>query len=191
MGPERGLEAYTSPVASGQGVRRARATLAATALTVLTLVGHTAGDGALSLTSIVLVALVSTGLAIAATRRPLTWTRAWLVLLAGQALLHILMTFTAGHGHGTAGIDVPLMILGHVAAAAVAAGVLIHADSLLARWSAFLAATVGSLSLLLAEPTSAPGTVLPTPEAARGSHDVLRHGVVRRGPPSRVVPRLH
>lgn len=163
----------------------------ATALTVLTLAGHTAGQGSLSLTSVVLVALVSTGLAVAATRRPLTWTRAWLVLLAGQALLHMLMTFTAGHGHATAGSDVPLMIAGHVAAAAIAAGVLMHADSLLARWSAFIAAAVGHVSLVLAEPSPAPSSLLSIFGGARESHDVLRHGVVRRGPPSRAVPRLH
>lgn len=172
-------------------MRRARATLVATALTILTLAGHTAGQGSLSLTSTVLVALVSTGLAMAATRRPLTWTRAVLVLLAGQALLHMLMTFTAGHGHVTPGIDAGLMIVGHVVAAAIAAAVLMHADSLLARWSAFVAAAIGTLPLVLAEPTSAACTALPVLESARESHDVLRHGVVRRGPPSRAVPRLH
>lgn len=173
-----------------QGVRRARATLVATALTILTLAGHTAGEGALSLTSIVLVALVSTGLAIAASRRPLTWPRAMLILLAGQALLHVLMTFTAGHGHATA-IDVPLMIMSHVAAAAIAAAVLMHADGLLARWSAFIAATVGTVPLILVEPHEAPSALLPIPEGARESHDALRHGVVRRGPPVPTVPRLH
>lgn len=157
---------------------------------VLTLAGHTAGQGSLSATSIVLVALVSTGLALAATRRPLTWPRALLVLLAGQALLHMLMTFTAGHGHASSGIDVPLMIVGHVAAAALAAGVLMHADDLLARWSAFLAATVGSASLILAEPLSAPCTVLPTTEGGRASHVALRHDVIRRGPPLRAVAPL-
>lgn len=171
--------------------RRARAVLVATALTILTLAGHTAGQGSLSLTSVLMVALVSTGLAIAATRRPLSWSRVWLVLLAGQALLHMIMTFTAGHGHASAGIDASLMIMGHVAAAAIAAGVLMHADSLLVRWSAFIAAAVGSVSLILAEPTTAPCTVLPSPQGARESHDVLRHGVVRRGPPSPAVALLH
>jgi hypothetical protein len=175
----------------GSDVRRARAALVATALTILTLAGHTAGQGSLSLTSVLLVTLLSTGLAMAATRRPLTWSRAWLVLLAGQALLHIVMTFTAGHGHGSTGINAALMITGHVAAGAIAAGVLMHADGLLTRWSAFIAAALGTVPLMLAEPTTAPCTVLATPEGARESHDVLRHGVVRRGPPSPAVALLH
>lgn len=190
MSSEHRLEPYTSPVARRSDVRPARAALVATALTVLTLAGHTAGQGPLSLTSVVLVALLSTGLALAATRRPLTWARASLVLLAGQALLHMVMTFTAGHGHSSAGIDAPLMVMSHAAAAAVAVGVLMHADGLLARWSAFLAAAVGAVTLVLAEPTAAPCPVLPIPEGARESHDDLRHGVVRRGPPVRAVALL-
>ena len=166
--------------------RAARAALIASALTVLTLVGHTAGHGALDALGIGLTVLLATGLATATSRRRLTPGTVLGVLLAGQLLLHVVLTFTSAHHSGAPSISTPLMVLGHVIAAVVATGVVMSADALVRAWMRFLAAIIGR---------AVPRTTLPAAPAHQPlSHLVakleatrLRHDVVRRGPP---VPAL-
>jgi len=163
--------------------RAPRVILVAAAISVLSLAGHTAGGGAVDLLGIGAVIALATGLAATTTRRSLSWVRVWVVLLAAQALLHVVLTFTSGHAHSATAVSVPAMVLGHVIASVMAAAIVVHADALLRRWAAYLAAAIGAA---LPEPRE-PGV------AVSGLHvrgpegnpvvTATRHRIVRRGPP--------
>ncbi len=152
-------------------------------LLVLTVAGHTAGNGAVTLPGILAAAVLSTALAVATTRRPLSWSRAMAVLLGGEALLHIVLTFTSGHGHTSTSIDGATMVVAHVLASLIAAAVLVRAERIAAAWSAYLRATVGA-SLPVPRPPRAPAhSPRPVSGCARRTLAGIRHVLVLRGPP--------
>ncbi len=164
--------------------RAPRVTLVAAAISVLSLAGHTAGGGAIDLLGIAAVIALAAGLAATTTRRRLSWGRVWVVLLAAQALLHVVLTFTSGHAHGATAMSVPAMVLGHVIASVIAAAIVVHADSLLRRWAAYLAAVIGApvptpVGLQLPPPGRVARTASRTPALP-----VTRQRIVRRGPPA-------
>lgn len=165
--------------------RTARAALVAGALALLTLAGHTAGGGRVDLLGLALVSLLSVGLAVATTAGRPSMPRLLVVLLAGQALLHLVLTFAAAHAaHGAGHPSTAAMIGGHVLAAGVAALLVSHADGLIARWIAFVSAVIGPRVRPALEPTgAASSSIAPAPHSL--SHlNALLHQVVRRGPPA-------
>ncbi len=153
------------------------------ALTVLTLGGHTAGAGTLpSPAGLVLVCSVSFALtyAVSDRRRGLIWLLAY--LLGSQALLHVLLSFTAGHQHGSALLPPPAMLAGHALAAFVATFLLAHADGLLERWLLLLSHALGAPRLGNG-PGRAPANVRARHRARAELLCALLHHVERRGPP--------
>lgn len=165
--------------------RRARVALTASALLLLTIGGHTAGGGSVDLLGLALVAGLSFGLALSTRATALSLPRLLAVLVAGQALLHLVLTFTTGHAAHASG-DLPLtaMVAGHGLAALMAAVLVRHADDLVARWLAFVSTMVGSpASLVATAPGSAAPAIAPVSDA-RVRLTVLLHHVVRRGPPA-------
>ena len=165
--------------------RRARVALTASALLLLTISGHTAGGGSVDLLGLALVAGLSLGLALSTRATALSLPRLLAVLVAGQALLHVVLTFATGHAaHGSGDLPVTAMVAGHGLAALLAAVLIRHADDLVARWLAFVSTMVGAPARLVA---TAPGCAAPaiSPVSdARAHLTVLLHQVVRRGPPA-------
>lgn len=160
-------------------------------MTVMTLAGHAAGGGALDPLGIGAVIALSTGLAATTARRRPSWARVWIVLLAAQALLHVVLTFTSGHAHTTSSVSVPAMVLGHVVASMLAATILVRADGLLHRWAVYLAAVIGA-----PVPTpDRPRLLTPGHVARTGSRSssllMTRHRIVRRGPPVLLAAAEH
>lgn len=160
-------------------------------MTVLTLAGHAAGGGALDPLGITAVITLAAGLAATTTRRSLSWGRVWVILLATQALLHVVLAFTSGHAHSATAVSVPAMVLGHVIASVLAAALVVHAEALLQCWAAYLAAVIGA-------PVPTPGGLqLPSPgRVARTASRtpallVTRHRIVRRGPPAPLAYAEH
>jgi hypothetical protein len=165
--------------------RRARAVLTAGALLLLTVSGHTAGGGGVDVLGLAIVTVLSAGLAISTTTRSLSLPRLLAVLVAGQVLLHLVLTFTAGHAaHGSAALPLGAMVAGHAAAALVAALVVRHADALIARWIAFVSTVLGprpgAVVMVPAAPTSLTAPAVRALVRLQG----LLHQVVRRGPPA-------
>jgi hypothetical protein len=169
--------------------RIVRAGLLGSALTVLTLAGHTSAGGALDVVGVGITALVALALAVALSARALSFPLLLAVLLAGQGLLHVLVTITAGHAHAAAGpsTDPVVMVVAHALAALVAAALITYADHLAARWQAFLATVLGASVPSLPTPSLSTRTGVPRADSAAGALVLLLHGVVRRGPPSSVA----
>jgi hypothetical protein len=165
--------------------RRARVALTTAALLLLTISGHTAGGGSVDLLGLALVGGLSLGLALSTRATALSLPRLLAVLVAGQALLHLVLTFTTGHaGHASGGLPLTAMVAGHGVAALMAAVLVRHADDLVARWLAFVSTMVGSPARLVAKaPGSAAPAIAPVSDA-RVRLTVLLHQVVRRGPPA-------
>jgi hypothetical protein len=153
-------------------------------LLALTLGGHAAGSGALpDLLGLLLAGGLAFLLARAVSARALPLPRLLAFLLGGQALLHVILTVSHAHGSTAHAPDAAAMVMGHVAAAAVAALVLSRGDALVDRWAAYLASAIRAWRLTPAAVTagSAPG---PQPLAADTPRlESLRHHVERRGPP--------
>lgn len=165
--------------------RRARVVLTTAALAALTLGGHTAGGGSVDLLGLALVAALSLGLALSTRATSLNLPRLFAVLVAGQVLLHLVLTFTAGHGaHGSAGPPLTAMLAGHGIAALGAAVLVRHADDLVARWLAFVSTMVGPRPRPSFTPLAAPTAAIARASRAMHHLDVLLHQVVRRGPPA-------
>lgn len=173
--------------------RTARVTLVAGALSALTLAGHTAGSGTLDGLGTSIVLLLSIGLALAAAsprRHRLRWAPVLGVLLAGQALLHLVLTFTSAHAHGgmATTIDPGAMVAGHVIAAVLAATLIVLADQLIVAWNAFLRAVIGERAWILVEPSGRTAQRLVLEDSSPLSDESpLRHDVIRRGPPVATV----
>ncbi len=155
----------------------------AAALILLTLVGHTAGHGSLDVLGIALISLLAIGFGTALSARRLTALPVLGVLLAGQLLLHVVLTFTSSHHAGASSISTPLMVLGHVIAAVIATGVVLRADALVRAWLRFLTAALGSISPDPSLPAA--GTLIHAADAVSVPRTgALQHSVVRRGPPA-------
>lgn len=169
--------------------RIVRAGLLGSALTVLTLAGHTSAGGALDVVGAGITAVVAFALAVALSARALSFPLLLAVLLAGQGLLHVLVTITAGHAHAAAGPSThpAVMVVAHALAALVAAALITHADHLAARWQAFLATVLGASVLLLPTPTLPPRRGIARATSADAMLVLLMHGVIRRGPPVSVA----
>jgi peptidoglycan/LPS O-acetylase OafA/YrhL len=157
---------------------------------LLTAVAHNSGDHAAprvgATTLLWLLPLTVMLSALAADRRR---DRAWLVayLLGMQALLHVMLVVSAGHGsHGVSMIPPASMIVMHVLAAAAAAVLISHADALLHSWLRFLDCLTRNYRLV---PPARP-TLPRAPTALSPGHpsgDVLGLTPLRRGPPVRTL----
>ena len=165
--------------------RIVRAGLLGSALAVLTLAGHTAAGGALDVIGVGVTAIVAFALAAALSARPLPVPVLLAVLLAGQGLLHVLLTLSADHAHAAAGAPIaPAAMAGaHALAAIVAAALLTYADRLAARWQAFLGTVLGASTLSLPTPAVPPRAGIAPADVTAGVLVLLLHGVIRRGPP--------
>lgn len=156
----------------------------AAAISVLTMAGHAAGGGAIDPLGIAAVIALAAGLAATTTRRSLSWGRVWVVLLAAQALLHVVLTFTSGHAHSATAANVPAMVLGHVIASMLTAALVVHADALLRRWAAYLAAVIGAALSEPREPEVAVSGLRVQGPEGNPIGTATRYRIVRRGPPS-------
>lgn len=133
-----------------------------------------------------LVAVLSLGLGVATSARSPRLPQLLALLVAGQALLHLVLTFTTGHsGHeGSGGLPASAMVGGHLIAATVAAVLVRHADDLLDRWAALVSAALGAWARPTVVPRRASASV-PAPPGNQLTHlSSLLHQVVRRGPPA-------
>jgi hypothetical protein len=175
-------------------VRAARTGLLGLAAAVLAAVAHTGAAGASPSPPLVLgVALLAAAACWPASRRRMGAVRCGLVAAGVQVTLHLAATTgsPAAPGHNDL-----LMFAGHVAAGAAFGVWLAVGEAVLwraaRRLAAVAAAAVGSLAaraaLLLAavcSRTPHPRLRLRAPRALRRApRPVLRHAVVRRGPPA-------
>ena len=154
------------------------------ALAVLTIAGHTAGDGSLPTPiGLVLVSCFAFALAFAVSdrRRSFPWLLGY--LLAAQVLLHVLLTFAASHGHAGSSVPMTGMVAGHAVGGLAAALVLAYADDLIACWAMLLAHVLGTPPVTEALPSGSPCALRVAPPAVATRHS-LRHHVERRGPPA-------
>lgn len=169
--------------------RVARSALAAAALGVVTLAGHTAAGGGVDLLGLAVLAAVSIALGSALVRRTPSVATLFVGLVGAEAVLHLVLTVAGGHGHPGAHPSTTAMIGGHVLAAFVVALVVVHADRILASWSRLLAAVLGHRVDLPRAPEVAPlaahGDTVCSPTLQR-----LRHRVPRRGPPALIAHAL-
>lgn len=153
------------------------------ALIALTLAGHTAGHGALDPLGIVTVGVLAVGFGAALSSRRLTALPVLAVLLSGQLLLHVVLTFTSAHHAAAPSISTPLMVLGHIAAAGVATVAVLGADSVIRAWLRFLSAVLGHAAPRIATLRRSPARPASTTPELPASL-LLRHGLSRRGPPA-------
>ena len=132
------------------------------------------------------VAGLSFGLAFAISDRRLSAPGLLAFLLAAQAFLHIVLTFSSSHAHGgaSAAIDLPTMVTGHVVAAILATGLLIHSDTLFDRWIAFLASVLGTPAPGPARLLRSTRRTTPAPAPSSRLRDSLLRQETRRGPPA-------
>jgi hypothetical protein len=166
------------------GRRQLRAGLVGAALAALTLAGHTAAHGSLDPLGTALVVVLSCALAAAVSGQRRSPIRLLAVLLGGQALLHLILTFTSEHAHAGGAISpsAATMTTAHVIAAVVATILILRADTLAARWSAFLSSVLGRRLRMLLPPSDLEPTLGPTGSGSPRLQSLL-HDVVRRGPP--------
>jgi len=154
-------------------------------LAILTVAGHTSAGGSIDLAGLALVTLLALLLGAAMSGVGMSGWRVLGVLLGGQALLHLLMTFTAhSHGAGVAGPSAGTMVTAHVIAALLATLVIVHADGLLAAWQRFLSVVLGVAQprqIVAAAPVC---VVVPEHLHATALTGVLVGQLVRRGPPA-------
>jgi hypothetical protein len=158
--------------------------MTATALVVLTLAGHTAGAGALpGVVGIGIISLLSFALtyAVSDRRRSFGWLLGY--LLAAQVLLHVLLTFTAGHAHEAAPVPLATMLVGHACAALLATVALAYGNDLLDRWATYLGHVFRARSLIRPSHSQPSASCLAPAPALDADLDVLLHHVERRGPP--------
>jgi hypothetical protein len=110
-------------------------------------------------------------------------------LLAGQVLLHTVLTFTAAHeigvehGSGSSLLPSTAMLIGHILAALLAALALAFGESISARWASALTHLLGTPALTLPATPTLPARTTPGEAPARPVLSSLRHHVARRGPP--------
>ena len=170
--------------------RGTRTILLGGALALLTLAGHTAAGGGLDLTGTAVAVAFSLALAGALSARSRSLPALVAILVAGQALLHLVLTLASGHSAhvaGGPGVSAPVMATAHLVAAVVAAALVRHADQVASAWRRFAGTLLGTLT------PSPAGACLPPgrPVAVRlpaSSSALLRHHVVRRGPPAAHAP---
>lgn len=164
-------------------MRLARGAVLGAAAVLITVLGHSAGHGALPEPGL-LVILLPLGLALgtlaADRRRSGTWILGF--VLALQVLFHLLLTIAAGHGHhGSLLPDAP-MLVSHLIAATIIATALAHGDALVHRWIEFWHALALDLAWTPAPRISAAAPIT-SPLLARDSV-ILEHAIARRGPPA-------
>ena len=131
----------------GRGARRVAL---AGVLLLVTVLGHSAAAGSLpTMTGLLGAAAVSAALAFAVAdrRRSAPWLFGY--LLAGQVLLHVVMS-AMGH-HAFALIPDTQMLAAHIAAAGVAAVLFAKSEELAMRWMAAARRILGAPALVLPE----------------------------------------
>lgn len=163
--------------------RAARAALVATALMIVTLAGHAAAGGGIDPVGFALVVLVAGLLGAALAGRPLPWLKLTALLIAGQGLLHLMMTFTSSHAHVGHDSHAAVMVVAHVCAAGIAAFVVRNADDLIGRWTDFLNAAIAAWRLAPASPARRSSLLQQILTATVPAETMLHRGLSRRGPP--------
>jgi hypothetical protein len=164
--------------------RVARGTVVGTVVLALAAAGHALGGASLPVAAVLLVGAACVAVAIAVSDREWTLPRLLVALAVGQLVVHVALTLAhpAHAGHASAGWSPVAMLWWHAASVVATAVVLRRGEDLFWR-------TVAGLTseLLSGRPVLAPriGTRVPrTPLApAIVGAALLRHAVVRRGPP--------
>lgn len=160
--------------------------MVASTLAGLTVAGHTAAGGAPDPVGVVLVVLLSAGLAQLLAARRLRALPVLALLLAGQGLAHVVLSLAGHHAPSSSGPGTGAMLTAHVIAAAVAALVLVHADRLVDRWLRLTATILGAPALALPD-LPRPAAARPRETRAPSPSDLLLHHAGRRGPPVRLL----
>ncbi len=160
--------------------------MVAAALASLTVTGHAgAGGGLPDLGGAVVLGVLAAGLGSAVASRRLRVLPVLALLLLGQVLGHVVLT-VAGHHGAPAGPSPWLMVAAHGGAALGTAVVLVRCDRLLDRWLTLWATVLGTpahpAALIGAAPAVQPAGAPPLVTVR-----VLRHLLVRRGPPAPAV----
>ena len=152
-----------------------RLLLISSAIGIASLAGHTAAGHSVSLTGLLLTVVLATALANTVARPPAKLLPIAAVALGSQLLLHAVLAVTA-HGHGSLLPDFT-MVVAHIAAAGVIAGVAVRSDHLIAafqRLFSFDTFTLPTLPVL-------GSTIFASPQASLCS--VERTAWSSRGPP--------
>lgn len=166
--------------------RTGRAGLGAAVAVVVATCAHAAGHGSVDLRSSAWTFLALVGPAWWAAGRRRGWGALALSQLAGQQLAHVVLGFTAS-GSGTTGHLVPpdAMLYAHLLGAALSATWLLWGER--RAWAAARRWTVRVLDVPGPVPAPPPRARTETATLRGRCDDVLRHTVVRRGPPSALL----
>lgn len=145
---------------------------------------HATAHGAVSATSAACVFLALLGPSWSLAGRERNWYSLTLTQLGGQQIAHVVLSAHAPDGHL---IPADLMLYAHLAAAALSALWLWQGER--RAWAAarrLVAAVLHHVLVLAPRPAPKP---VPSPAAERPRALVLRHAVVRRGPPLIAIER--
>lgn len=148
--------------------------------------GHASGGGVVAAPALLLASVAAVLVGIALSDREWRLPRLLVVLAGGQVVLHVALS--AGHGgahagdHAASGADAR-MLMGHAVALVLVAVALRRGEDLVWRVAASLGspllATVGAGVRLVCVPAA-----LTRAGIKPRARDLVRHDVVRRGPPA-------
>ena len=171
--------------AQGSAFTWTRRVVVSSVVVVLSLAGHAAGSNTLPSAAGLGLALAIAFAFTASVRSGLSPIRLLAVLVAAQALLHVLFVLSSNCVPGSM-ILIPstTTVAGHLLASVVAVLVLRHGDLVLSSWTALLSAVFAAPALTL--PGIPSTSVLPTPVWDARAHGADTHlrSRVRRGPPT-------
>jgi hypothetical protein len=168
--------------------RQQRWALIALGLALLTISGHAAaadrlpGPGALAASVILCAALA---MPLAQRRRSLVGLAGW--LLGAQAILHVVVAVTDGHGHGSGLVPGPGMIVAHAGAALGVAAVVAWADDLVTAWQRLTRTVLGGVVVPLNLVLAAPDAPVDASPLERRPQRRGHAWAGRRGPPAGLV----
>ena len=107
------------------------------------------------------------------------------ILLAAQALLHVIFVLSSDCSTDSMGLmPSTKSIAGHVMASVLAVAILRRGDQVLSSWTALLSAAFGAPTLALPQVPSRPVMPMPVWDAHTHSADAHLSTQVRRGPPT-------
>lgn len=165
--------------------RRLRAIAGSVVVALLALAGHSSASGQLpSLLPSLAVVAIGAGLACGFARTARSVMAIAVFLAAMQALAHVVLWASTGHGdhHGGTLLPSPAMLCAHALAVIVGAWLLTRLEAVAQGWLALWAAMLGFRREATVPPDSSRHDRAPIDVLAFTSRDI-EHDVTRRGPP--------